>query len=237
MNIEPAFLVMPHSMKPHQPSLPHSWISRASSFLTSIHHWRAPEGVYSSINHIVEKWVLVHLAPQFDNSKLDKELRHTPVEIKIEEPVSMEMDNHVSDKDEICIDNAEVVFSDEEEDLNSKRKKRGFHFHPIKETVVKETVDVTPFLDQLDESLRKQKSAPAKEGSETEAQIVDQVLEEDFDAEQLSALGEVLPEEVMEESLEESVGKPLCEIFRNLCQMQDDNSSFSLPLDLLSELY
>ncbi|VFV34738.1 unnamed protein product, partial [Lynx pardinus] len=38
-------------------------------------------------------------------------------------------------------------------------------------------------------------------------------------------------------SLEESVGKPLYLIFRNLCQMQEDNSSFSLLLDLLSELY
>lgn len=33
-------------------------------------------------------------------------------------------------------------------------KKREFRFHPIKETVVEEPVDVTPYLDQLDESLR-----------------------------------------------------------------------------------
>uniref|UniRef100_A0ACB8G778 Integrator complex subunit 3 n=1 Tax=Sphaerodactylus townsendi TaxID=933632 RepID=A0ACB8G778_9SAUR len=81
-------------------------------------------------------------------------------------------------------------------------------------------------------------------------EIVDQVLEEDFDQEQLSVLasclqelfkahfrGEVLPEEIAEESLEESVGKPLYLIFRNLCQMQEDNSGFSVLLDLLSELY
>lgn len=40
-------------------------------------------------------------------------------QVKIEEPVSMEMDNHMSDKDESCYDNAEP-FSDDEEDLNSK---------------------------------------------------------------------------------------------------------------------
>lgn len=33
-------------------------------------------------------------------------------------------------------------------------KKREFRFHPIKETVVEEPVDITPYLDQLDESLR-----------------------------------------------------------------------------------
>lgn len=32
----------------------------------------------------------------------------------------MEMDNHMSDKDESCYDNAEAAFSDDEEDLNSK---------------------------------------------------------------------------------------------------------------------
>lgn len=41
-------------------------------------------------------------------------------QVKIEEPVSMEMDNHLSDKDENCYDNAEAAFSDDEEDLNSK---------------------------------------------------------------------------------------------------------------------
>ncbi|KAL0165538.1 hypothetical protein M9458_037382, partial [Cirrhinus mrigala] len=38
-------------------------------------------------------------------------------------------------------------------------------------------------------------------------------------------------------SLEESVCKPVCLIFRNLCQMQEDNSGFSVLLDLLAELY
>lgn len=32
----------------------------------------------------------------------------------------MEMDNHMSDKEESCYDNAEAAFSDDEEDLNSK---------------------------------------------------------------------------------------------------------------------
>nr|XP_031362732.1 integrator complex subunit 3 [Lonchura striata domestica] len=209
-----------------------------------------------------------HLAPLFDNPKLDKELRamlrekfpefcsspSPPIEVKIEEPVPMEMENHL-EKDDGCYDNAEAAFSDDEEELSSKGKKREFRFHPIKESIVEEPVDITPFLEQLDESLR-DKVLQLQKGSDTEAQcevmqeIVDQVLEEDFDSEQLSVLasclqelfkahfrGEVLPEEITEESLEESVGKPLYLIFRNLCQMQEDNSGFSLLLDLLSELY
>lgn len=37
----------------------------------------------------------------------------------------MEMDNHMSDKDESCYDNAEAAFSDDEEDLNSKGEAGG----------------------------------------------------------------------------------------------------------------
>lgn len=32
----------------------------------------------------------------------------------------MEMDNHMSDKEDSCYDNAEATFSDDEEDLNNK---------------------------------------------------------------------------------------------------------------------
>uniref|UniRef100_A0A8C7BBY5 Integrator complex subunit 3 n=1 Tax=Neovison vison TaxID=452646 RepID=A0A8C7BBY5_NEOVI len=279
MNIEPAILVMHHSMKPH-PAITATLLDFMCRIIPNFYpplEGHVRQGVFSSLNHIVEKRVLAHLAPLFDNPKLDKELRamlrekfpefcsspSPPVEVKLEEPVSVEMDNHMSDKDEGFYDNAEAAFSDDEEDLSSRGKKREFRFHPIKETVVEEPVDITPYLDQLDESLRdkvlqlqKGRCAPLPSSPDTEAQcevmqeIVDQVLEEDFDSEQLSVLasclqelfkahfrGEVLPEEITEESLEESVGKPLYLIFRNLCQMQEDNSSFSLLLDLLSELY
>uniref|UniRef100_A0A8C7BC25 Integrator complex subunit 3 n=1 Tax=Neovison vison TaxID=452646 RepID=A0A8C7BC25_NEOVI len=262
---------MHHSMKPH-PAITATLLDFMCRIIPNFYpplEGHVRQGVFSSLNHIVEKRVLAHLAPLFDNPKLDKELRamlrekfpefcsspSPPVEVKLEEPVSVEMDNHMSDKDEGFYDNAEAAFSDDEEDLSSRGKKREFRFHPIKETVVEEPVDITPYLDQLDESLR-DKVLQLQKGSDTEAQcevmqeIVDQVLEEDFDSEQLSVLasclqelfkahfrGEVLPEEITEESLEESVGKPLYLIFRNLCQMQEDNSSFSLLLDLLSELY
>lgn len=45
--------------------------------------------------------------------------------VKVEEPVSMEMDNHMAEKDDSCYDNAEAAFSDDEDDLNSKGEERG----------------------------------------------------------------------------------------------------------------
>ncbi|XP_043935906.1 integrator complex subunit 3 isoform X2 [Protopterus annectens] len=271
MNIEPAILVMHHSMKPH-PAITATlldFMCRIIPHFCPALESHVRQGVVNSLTFIVEKRVLAHLSPLFDNPKLDKELRamlrdkfpefcsspSPPVEVKVEEAVSLEMENSIIDKEDNCYDSTEAAFSDDEEELNNKGKKREFRFHPIKETIIEEPADITPYLDQLDESL-KDKVLLLQKASDMEAQcqmmqdIVDQILEDDFDSDQLSTVasclqelfkahfhGEVLPEEITEESLEESVGKPLYLIFRNLCQMQEDNSGFSLLLDLLSELY
>uniref|UniRef100_A0A3P9KN34 Integrator complex subunit 3 n=1 Tax=Oryzias latipes TaxID=8090 RepID=A0A3P9KN34_ORYLA len=271
MNIEPAILVMHHSMKPH----PAITATLLDFMCRIILHFYPPlesqvrQGVFNSLNFIMEKRVLAHLAPLFDNPKLDRELRSMlrerfpefcsqpspPTEVKMEEAVSMEMENHEGDKDEGCYDNTEATFSDDEEEVNNKGKKREFRFPPIKEAVVEEPADITPWLDQLDDTM-KEKVQQLQKTSDTESQcevmqeIVDLILEEDFDTEQMSALasclselfkehfrGEVLPDEITEESLEESVCKPFCLIFRNLVTMQEDNSGFSVLLDMLAELY
>ncbi|XP_005805544.1 integrator complex subunit 3 [Xiphophorus maculatus] len=271
MNIEPAILVMHHSMKPH----PAITATLLDFMCRIIPHFFPPlesqvrQGVFNSLNFIMEKRVLAHLAPLFDNPKLDRELRSMlrerfpefcsppspPTEVKMEEAVSMEMDNHVLDKEEGCYDHTEAAFSDDEEEVNNKGKKREFRFHPIKEAVVEEPADITPWLDQLDDTM-KEKVQQIQKTSDTETQcevmqeVVDLIMEDDFDTEQMSALasclaelfkdhfrGEVLPEEITEESLEESVSKPVCLIFRNLVTMQEDNSGFSVLLDMLAELY
>ncbi|PWA33384.1 hypothetical protein CCH79_00014075 [Gambusia affinis] len=271
MNIEPAILVMHHSMKPH----PAITATLLDFMCRIIPHFFPPletqvrQGVFNSLTFIMEKRVLAHLAPLFDNPKLDRELRSMlrerfpefcsppspPTEVKMEEAVSMEMDNHVLDKEEGCYDHTEAAFSDDEEEVNNKGKKREFRFHPIKEAVVEEPADITPWLDQLDDTM-KEKVQQIQKTSDTETQcevmqeVVDLIMEDDFDTEQMSALasclaelfkdhfrGEVLPEEITEESLEESVSKPVCLIFRNLVTMQEDNSGFSVLLDMLAELY
>ncbi|XP_062265557.1 integrator complex subunit 3 [Platichthys flesus] len=271
MNIEPAILVMHHSMKPH----PAITATLLDFMCRIIPHFFPPlesqvrQGVCSSLTFIMEKRVLAHLAPLFDNPKLDRELRSMlrerfpefcsspspPTEVKMEEAVSLEMDNHVLDKEEGCYDNTEAAFSDDEEEVNNKGKKREFRFHPIKEAVMEEPADITPWLDQLDDTMKEkvlqlQKSSDTETQCEVMQEIVDLILEEDFDTEQMSALasclaelfkdhfrGDVLPEEITEESLEESVCKPVCLIFRNLVTMQEDNSGFSVLLDMLAELY
>lgn len=269
MNIEPAILVMHHSMKPH----PAITATLLDFMCRIIPHFFPPlesqvrQGVLNSLTFIMEKRVLAHLAPLFDNPKLDRELRamlrdrfpefcsapSPPTEVKMEE--SSLLDSHLLDKDEACYDNTEAAFSDDEEELSTKGKKREFRFHPIREAVLEEPTDITPWLDQLDDSM-KEKVQQLQKTSDTETQcevmqeIVDLVLEDDFDTEQMSALasclselfkehfrGDVLPDEITEESLEESVGKPVCLIFRNLVLMQEDNSGFSVLLDLLAELY
>uniref|UniRef100_A0A8C4F3G1 Integrator complex subunit 3 n=1 Tax=Dicentrarchus labrax TaxID=13489 RepID=A0A8C4F3G1_DICLA len=271
MNIEPAILVMHHSMKPH----PAITATLLDFMCRIIPHFFPPlesqvrQGVFNSLTFIMEKRVLAHLAPLFDNPKLDRELRSMlrerfpefcsspspPTEVKMEEAVSMDMDNHMLDKEEGCYDHTEAAFSDDEEEVNNKGKKREFRFHPIKEAVMEEPADITPWLDQLDDTM-KEKVQQLQKTSDTETQcevmqeIVDLILEEDFDSEQMSALasclaelfkdhfrGDVLPEEITEESLEESVSKPVCLVFRNLVTMQEDNSGFSVLLDMLAEFY
>ncbi|KAM6973655.1 integrator complex subunit 3 [Aplochiton taeniatus] len=273
MNIEPAILVMHHSMKPH----PAITATLLDFMCRIIPHFFPPlegqvrQGVFNSLNFIMEKRVLAHLAPLFDNPKLDRELRSMlrerfpefcsspspPTEVKMEESAAMEMDSNdlAMDKEDGCYDNTEAAFSDDEEEVNNKGKKREFRFHPIKETYIEEPADITPYIDQLDDTM-KEKVLQLQKGSDTEAQcevmqeIVDLILEEDFETEQMSTLasclaelfkghfrGDVLPDDITEESLEESVSKPVCLVFRNLCQMQEDNSGFSVLLEMLSELY
>ncbi|KPP78306.1 integrator complex subunit 3-like [Scleropages formosus] len=271
MNIEPAILVMHHSMKPH-PAITATLLDFMCRIIPNFYpplEANVRQGIFNSLTFIMEKRVLAHLAPLFDNPKLDRELRSMlrerfpefcnspspPAEVKMEESVTLEMDNHVLEKEDGCYDNTEATFSDDEEELNNKGKKREFRFHPIKEAIIDEPADITPFVDQLDETLREkvlqlQKESDTEMQCEVMQEIVDLILEEDFDSEQMSTLasclaelfkghfrGDVLPEEITEESLEESVCKPVCLVFRNLCQMQEDNSGFSVLLDMLAELY
>ncbi|MGH0186264.1 UNVERIFIED_CONTAM: hypothetical protein FKN15_020800 [Acipenser sinensis] len=74
---EPAILVMHHSMKPH-PAITATLLDFMCriipNFFPSLEgHVR--HGVFNSLTFIVEKRVLAHLAPLFDNPKLDRELR------------------------------------------------------------------------------------------------------------------------------------------------------------------
>ncbi|CAF92690.1 unnamed protein product, partial [Tetraodon nigroviridis] len=425
MNIEPAILVMHHSMKPH----PAITATLLDFMCRIIPHFFPPlesqvrQGVFNSLTFIMEKRVLAHLAPLFDNPKLDRELRsmlrerfpefcsspspptegelthtHTHTSrsadvrvspVKMEEVVSLEMDNHILDKEESCYDNTEATFSDDEEEVNNKgdnqqtpEPSKGGGIAPATmPALLAGALEGSPGNEHSEVLMRgragsgtwtpspgangrsfarllcrrqaggaaspgwRRGSPPARTGvaaaglmapplallrgcreeeglqvpadqggrgggarrhhalapppgrrhegegaaaaenqvggggrlgspqppvcphqpgpclrSDTEAQcevmqdIVDLILEvvwqEDFDSEQMSALssclaelfkdhfrGDLLPEEITEESLEESVSKPVCVVFRTLVTMQEDNSGFSVLLDMLAEFY
>ena len=77
MNIEPAILVMHHSMRPH-PAITATLLD----FLCRIIHNFCPaeaekvrNGIYSSLRQIVDKRVQPSLSPLFDSQRLDRELR------------------------------------------------------------------------------------------------------------------------------------------------------------------
>ena len=81
-------------------------------------------------------------------------------------------------------------------------------------------------------------------------QLVKHVISEELDYEQCSALasslaeilqdqfeGRIFPDNPTEESIEDSIGKPLFVLFRALCEMTDSDPHRGHILMLLAELY
>ncbi|XP_066151238.1 integrator complex subunit 3 homolog [Euwallacea fornicatus] len=137
MNIEPAILVMHHSMRSH-PAVTATLLDFLCRIVTNFYPpltEKVRGGIFSSLRQILDKRVLPSLVPLFDNSKLDRELRNMVKETfkefctepsnvsstsredfnstnKFEEDsVGISLNNHLSE---------EPAFSDEEEDLDLK---------------------------------------------------------------------------------------------------------------------
>ena len=77
MNIEPAILVMHHSIKPH-PAITATLLDFLCRIITNFfprEQDKVRNGIYSSLKQILEKRVLPSLSPLFDNPKNDQELK------------------------------------------------------------------------------------------------------------------------------------------------------------------
>lgn len=78
MNIEPAILVMHHSMRSH-PAVSATLLDFLCRIITNFYPPltdKVRTGIFSSLRQILDKRVLPSLLPLFDNAKLDRELRN-----------------------------------------------------------------------------------------------------------------------------------------------------------------
>lgn len=146
MNIEPAILVMHHSMRSH-PAVTATLLDFLCRIIPNFYPALADKvrsGIFSSLRQILEKRVLPSLFPLFDNPKLDRELRTMvretfkefclppPTEGKLEEfnsgvhinvkeePAEQIMEiqeNHTPSNNHLG--DSEPAFSDDEEDQSA----------------------------------------------------------------------------------------------------------------------
>ncbi|XP_041980824.1 integrator complex subunit 3 homolog [Aricia agestis] len=79
MNIEPAILVMHHSMRSH-PAVTATLLDFLCRIIPNFYPQyvdKVRQGIFNSLQQIIEKRVLPNLQPLFDSPKLDRELRTT----------------------------------------------------------------------------------------------------------------------------------------------------------------
>lgn len=133
MNIEPAILVMHHSMRSH-PAVSATLLDFLCRIIPNFYPLLAEKvrlGIFSSLRQILEKRVLPTLCPLFDNPKLDRELRAMvretfkefclpPTDIcKADDFLTVKEDIEHNDHNNLQNNHAvidEPVFSDEEDE-------------------------------------------------------------------------------------------------------------------------
>ncbi|XP_038068017.1 integrator complex subunit 3-like isoform X1 [Patiria miniata] len=275
MDIEPAILVMHHSMRSH-PAITATLLDFLCRIIPNLHpplEQQIKQGVMSALRFLLEKRVLPSLAQLFDNPKLDRELRAmtrdmfaefctttpttptapaTPMLALPPEDGKTEPESANNDHGPIQrLPSEDATFSDEEEEDRSLRQRNqdSAVFRPIKQ---EEEVDLDMYLDQLDGEIKEmcsilqsQRDSDIETQCETMENLCSVILEmDDFDSDIAGPLatflcslykrditGETLPDEITDETMEDSLGKPICVIFRNLSA---DAEQDSCPLQLLT---
>ncbi|KAL1117815.1 hypothetical protein AAG570_004130, partial [Ranatra chinensis] len=292
MNIEPAILVMHHSMRSH-PAVTATLLD----FLCRIvpHFWpsmtdRVKNGIYTSLRQILEKRVLPAVYPLFDSPRLDRELKsmihESFPEFCFPPPVEGSRVDEIREDDSIdCgppdldLQNGgqlEAVFSDEETEPVSKQESKDdipvrghsctvFYLEELfsakvklkKEAEVKnDKPTVSELAKGLDvelknavELLHTETDNEAKcEAMEKLVQLV--VQDDDINNDTLAQLGKcmctilqgqfeekVFPETVSSETLEDSIGRPLFVLLRNLVELMEYDQRHQPLYSLLVEMH
>ncbi|XP_071498846.1 integrator complex subunit 3-like [Diadema antillarum] len=269
MDIEPAILVMHHSLRTH-PAITVTLLDFLCRIIYNFFPSFEPQvkqGVIGSLKFILEKRVLPSLSPLFDNTKMDKELRamiretfsefctaeakpESPVPDAAPEPIPTTNNNssghfghgHRRHSSE------DAAFSDEEDEDRGRPNPVDMLFRPIKQ---EEEVNFDQLLDEMEGDIKKfcaslleQRDDDVETQCETMQELCSYLLEmSDFDGDTATPLahflcnlynqqfvGNILPEEINDETMEDALGKPLFVMFRNLSQDTEDNSC---PIQLL----
>ncbi|XP_071116601.1 integrator complex subunit 3-like [Haliotis cracherodii] len=269
MNIEPAILVMYHSMRPH-PAITATLLDFLCRILTNycpMLSVQVRQGIFTSLKTILEKRVLQSLSPLFDNPKLDRELRTllrdkfaefcSPEAPKEESALKGEVidldngSNHVEDNNL-----SDARFSDEEDEIPLGKLKQEMKFQPIPEPPRFQPVDISEHLHQLPEDLQGFTQELQNEtDQESQCEVIDRLMQaviqqDDFDQDVATPLAVCLcqilstqfslnlfPQEIDEESIEDSIGTPIFVMFRFLSQMSEEDPRRHPILQLLGEMY
>ncbi|GFO40922.1 integrator complex subunit 3 [Plakobranchus ocellatus] len=269
MNIEPAVLVMFHSMKPH-PAITATlldFMCRIMNNFSPQYSAQIRTSIFTALRTILEKRVLQSLSPLFDNTKLDKELRNLLRE-NFTEFCSQEVKDESLHKDELEADLggnnhigennlSDACFSDDDEESSIPGKlKDEIGFQPIQESAAYVPVDITEHLNQLGGQIHDLTvELMGERNQEMQCDLTDKLMqvviqEEDFDQEMANILSTCLcqilspqflnklfPDEIDEESIEDSIGSPLFVIVRFLSQMSEEDPRRQPVLQLLGEMY
>ncbi|XP_075226448.1 integrator complex subunit 3 isoform X2 [Lycorma delicatula] len=292
MNIEPAILVMHHSMRSH-PVVTATLLD----FLCRIIPMFYPpltdkirQGVSCSLRQILEKRVLPSLYPLFENPKLDRELRSLVRETFVEfcfpppaegnriDDIKEEIDhidgtpNHVLPNNHV--DQTEPAFSDEEvesacggtkhvtgddeddDDVPLGKRMMGASRVRLKDKPFEPKKEQEYIAQGLDSDLKTLvESLHAEVDNEAKCEVMERIVqhviqEEDGDSDTLAVLGSclinvlhdqfearVFPENVTDESLEDSIGRPLFVLIRNLSELSEGDSRRLPLLSLLAEMH
>lgn len=266
MNIEPAILVMFHSIRPH-PAITATLLDFLCRIMPNFClplREQVQQGVYTSLRVILEKRVLQSLSPLFDNSKLDQELRIL-IRENFNEFCSQEVvkEDSMNNKDVIEIDNghhvennlSDAAFSDEEDDMVEKLPS-DCTFQPIRDTRY-EPVDLEEYLQQLGGDIYEYTVQLRDEkDQEIQCEVMDRLLqtilrEDECDLDMTGAplaacicqilasqlSSNLFPKEQDEESLEDSIGSPLFVMFRFLTTMPEEDPNRQPILQLMGEMY